>query len=296
MQPVVIATIHSTTYPGQLLLPEGFTLPPLPYLVGLVVALGLVGYGLYVRRPAVEAAVVVAFAPWMAVGSALHVLYVLGTLPPAIAPLAGTPSVYLSVGAIAGGFWLVGVELDRSGVAFGGGNAVVPIVIGASGFAALLAAAGATLAVGAAAGTLQPVWPAIAALLTLPVTAVAWLVLVRIAPGAKRSGAVGVLVVFGHALDGVSTAIGVDVLGFGERTPLSQLILEVGAALPTASLIGSGWLFVLVKLAVAGLVVALFDDFVRESPAEASLLLGLVAAVGLGPGVHNLLLFAVAGV
>ena len=296
MQPLASATTPSTAHPGQLLLPEGFALPPVPYLVGLLVALGLVGYGLYVRRPAVDAWVVVAFAPWMAVGSALHVLYVLGTLPPAIAPLAGTPSVYLSVGVVAGAFWLAGVELDRSGVAIGGWNGVVPIVVGAPGIAALLAAAGATLAVGAAAGTLQPAWPAFAALVTLPVTAVAWIVLVRIAPGARRSGAVGVLVVFAHALDGVSTAIGVDVLGFGERTPLSQLILDVGAALPTASVVGSGWLFVLVKLAVAGVVVALFDDFLEEAPAESYLLLGLVAAVGLGPGAHNLLLFAVAGV
>ena len=296
MQSPATATYLSTVHPGQLLLPEGFTLPPLPYLVGLLIAIGLVGYGLYVRRPDVDAAIVVAFAPWMAVGSALHVLYVLGALPAAIAPLAGTPSVYLSVAAIAGGFWLVGVELVRSVVAIGDGDVTVPVLVAAPGIAALLSAAGVTLAFGAAAGTLQPVWPTFAALVTLPVTAVAWLALVRIAPGAGRSGAVGVLVMFGHALDGISTAIGVDVLGFGERTPLSQLILDVGAALPTASVIGSGWLFVLVKLAVAGLVVALFDDFVRESPAEAYLLLGLVAAVGLGPGVHNLLLFAVAGV
>ncbi|WP_119821961.1 DUF63 family protein [Halalkaliarchaeum desulfuricum] len=295
MQPFAVVALASDVRPSQLLLPEGFGLPPLPYLVILLFAIGAVGYGLYVRRPTVDAWVVVGFAPWMAVGSALHVLYVLGALPPAIGPLAGTPSVYLSVGAIAGGFWLVGVELVRSGASIGDSDVTAPVVVGVSGTAVLVAAVGAVLAVGAAAGTLQPLWPTIAALLTLPVTAFAWIVLVRIAPGASRSGAVGVFVVFGHALDGISTAIGVDVLGFGERTPLSQLILDVGAALPTASAIGSGWLFVLVKLTVAGLVVALFDDFIEESPAEAYLLLGLVAAVGLGPGVHNLLLFAVAG-
>jgi uncharacterized membrane protein len=55
-----------------------------------------------------------------------------------------------------------------------------------------------------------------------------------------------------------------------------------------------GWLFVLVKLAVAGAVVVYFAAYVREEPTHANALLGLVAAVGLGPGVHNLLLFAVA--
>ena len=296
MQPLVFATAQSTVSPGQLLLPEGFALPPLPYLIGLLFAIGLVAYGLIARRPDVDQSVVVAFAPWMAVGSALHVLYVFGALPPAVIPLAGTPAVYLSVGAIAGGVWLASTELVRAGVAIGDDDATVPLVVGVSGGGVLVAVVGAVLAVGAAAGTLQPLWPAFAAILSLPVTAIAWMVLVRIAPGAGRAGAVGVLVVFGHALDGISTAIGVDVLGFGERTPLSQLILDVGAALPTAPVLGSGWLFVLVKLIVAGLVVALFDDFVEEAPAEAYLLLGLVAAVGLGPGVHNLLLFAIAGV
>jgi uncharacterized membrane protein len=87
----------------------------------------------------------------------------------------------------------------------------------------------------------------------------------------------------------------VDLLGFGERTPVSQAVLDVAASLPTAETFGVGWLFVLVKLAIAEVVVFLFADFVREDPTEGFLLLGAVAAVGLGPGVHNLLLFMVAG-
>ncbi|MCO8268932.1 DUF63 family protein, partial [Haloferax sp. AB510] len=112
---------------------------------------------------------------------------------------------------------------------------------------------------------------------------------------AAAAGSLGLLAIFGHALDALSTAVGIDVLGFGERTPLSRIILEAAAALPTAEVIGVGWLFVLVKLVVAGFVVALLADYVREDPTEGALLLGLVAAVGLGPGVHNLLLFAIAG-
>jgi len=53
--------------------------------------------------------------------------------------------------------------------------------------------------------------------------------------------------------------------------------------------------FLLVKLAVASAVVWLFAEFVRETPAEGYMLLGLIAALGLGPAAHNLLLFTVAG-
>ena len=127
-------------------------------------------------------------------------------------------------------------------------------------------------------------------------TAIGWLVLRRLRPAATATtGAVGLLALFGHTLDGVSTAIGVDVLGFGERTPLSRLILDTADALPTAELLGVGWLFVAVKIVVAGVVVVLFREYVADEPTEGYALLGFVAAVGFGPGVHNLLLFTVVG-
>jgi uncharacterized membrane protein len=99
--------------------------------------------------------------------------------------------------------------------------------------------------------------------------------------------------VFGHALDGVSTAVGIDILGFGERSPVSQMIIEFAAGLPTAAVIGAGWLFLLIKLALAATTVVCLSSYVREEPTEGYLLLGAVAAIGLGPGAHNLLLFTI---
>ncbi|MFB6281847.1 MAG: DUF63 family protein, partial [Haloferacaceae archaeon] len=147
---------------------------------------------------------------------------------------------------------------------------------------------------GVARGTLSPLWSGVGLAVAGGTAAAAWRVLVRVRPGVRAAGRAGPLVVFAHALDGVSTALGVDVLRYGERTPLSRLIIEAGRALPTADLLGGGWLFVAVKLVVAGAVVAALADLVEEEPAEGNLLLGLVAAVGLGPGTHNVVLFAVA--
>lgn len=122
----------------------------------------------------------------------------------------------------------------------------------------------------------------------------AWRALVRINPAVGVTGGVGGLVVFAHALDGVSTAVGVTQLGFGERSPLSRLLLELGG-LPSVPVFGEGWVFLLVKLAVAGVAVSLFVPYVRETPREGMLFLGFLAAVGLGPAAHNLLLFTIAG-
>jgi len=265
-------------------LPAGFALPPLPYLLGLIAGVGIVAGGLWRRQPAVTALTILALVPWMAIGSALHVLYVLDAAPPAIAPLLGTPAVY-ATGFIALGAVWIGIDFRVPE------TRMVARHLGLIGAAAFVFTVGTVLLSGSG---LALFWPGVGLVITPVVVAVTWKLLLRAAPAAALTGWPGVLVLFAHALDGVSTAIGVDVLGFGERTPASQLILEIAAGLPTAESFGTGWLFVLVKLGVAGLVVALFAELVEEDPRQGYVLLGIVAAVGLGPGVHNLLLYAVA--
>lgn len=271
-----------------MILPEGFSLPPLPYLVVLGLALVGVAYGLSRRSLEMTSRHVVALAPWMVVGSCLHVLYAVGALPAIVRPLAGTPSVYLTVTAVVGAIW-IGADMlpattDR-----------LPSVLAVTGLVVFVPVVAVAFAWGAREGTLTPFWPGVAAVLSVPVAVTTWVALGRVVPRIAITGNAGLLAVFGHSLDAVTTAVGVDVLGFGERTPLSAAILRFAESLPTAETLGVGWLFVLVKLAVIGGVVALFADYVEEDPTEGYLFLALIAAVGLGPGAHNLLLFTVAG-
>ena len=265
------------------ILPEGFMLPPLPYLVGLAVAAGVVAWAVGRRRPAVTTDRVLAFAPWMVLGSAVHVLYVVDALPDAVRPLGGTPAVYVAVATAGVGAWVV-AEATLAG------SAVSRALAASGGILAL----GAVVAVGVVGASLSPAAPVAGVVVAAVLAAAAWAGLTRAYPSVKATGALGVFVVFAHALDGVSTAVGVDVLGFGERTPLSRLIIEFAAGLPTEPVVGAGWLFVAVKLGVASVVVWLFADLIDAEPTRSRLLLGFVAAVGLGPAVHNLLLFTIA--
>ncbi|MES3160682.1 MAG: DUF63 family protein, partial [Halorubrum sp.] len=178
----------------------------------------------------------------------------------------------------------------------GGGDPIigterVPVILAAAGTTLLLPVVAAAVADGVSPDGVS--WSVVAFGSTLPLTAVVWWAVRRVAPRVTTAGWVGVLTVFGHALDGVSTAIGVTQLGFGERTPLSRALLELGG-LPSLPVLGEGWAFLLLKLAVATLLVHFFVPYIREEPGEGLLLLGFVAAVGLGPAVHNLLLFSVA--
>jgi uncharacterized membrane protein len=263
-------------------LPAGTTLPPAPYLLVVLLAPGGVVAAPRRRRPRVTGRRVLALAPWMALGSAAHVLYVVDALPPLLSPFAGSPTVYLTVGSLAGAAWLVAdaTRPDR-----------VPAVLAVAG--TLLLAPVVAVAVSTGLSPEGARWSTIALVLTIPIAGAVWVGLTRLRPETAITGGVGALAVFAHALDGVSTAVGTTHLGFGERTPVSRILLEIGG-LPSLPVVGEGWLFLLVKLAVASAVVWLFAGYIRETPGEGYLLLGFVAAVGLGPAAHNLLLFAVA--
>jgi uncharacterized membrane protein len=268
-----------------MVLPSGFALPPLPYLVAILALVGVAAAALYATRPEVTQAAVVAFAPWMVTGAAGYALFQVEVLPSVVAPLFGSPAVYLTTFGLAGLVWAVGTRYDF----------LAPVLLLSVGTVAMVGTILLALAIGAQRGTLSLTWPVVSLVAGAALAGAAWAGARRLSVSVGDTGLVGLLVVFGHALDGVSTAIGADVLRFGEQSPLSRVILEAGAALPTAEFLGTGWLFVVVKLALAVLVVHLLGDLVREEPRSGYATLGVVAAVGLGPGAHNVVLFAIAG-
>ncbi|SEW21596.1 DUF63 family protein [Natrinema salifodinae] len=272
-----------------MVLPEGFVVPPWYLLVPAVVILGGVVALLWAIDPPVTDRSVLAFAPWMMFGAALHVLYKLDAFPPAIEPLFSAPMVYVVTAIVAGIVWIVAVFLH-----IGGLQPTIARFVGVAGTAFFTVFAMVAILQSIDAGTFDPFWPVIAVVVTGIVTTIAWIALsLWFTDVAATTGATGVLVVFAHTLDGVTTAIGYDVLAVGEDVPLSLLILEAGESLPTAEYVGAGWLFVLVKVVLGLVILGLFREYVEEQPRQARTLLALVAAVGLGPAVHNVLLFIV---
>lgn len=274
-----------------MVLSESFAMPP--WYFAVVLALGLAGVGalLWAISPPVTDRTVLAFAPWMLFGSTLHVLQrePIAVFPESIAPLFGTPSVYVTVAIVAGFVWIVANFLHAGGI-----YRSIPRFVGVTGTAFATVFTLLALMIGYEAGNFTPFWPALAVVITGIVTAIGWLALsLWFTEVAAITGVTGAFVCFGQVLDGTSTAIGYDLLGAAEEVPLSLLILEFADSLPTAEYIGAGWLFVLVKLVLALTVVGLFADLVRDSPRLGRAVLGLVAAIGLGPGFHNILLFTI---
>lgn len=270
-----------------MVLPEGFTVPPWRLLVPLVVALVGVGALIWRTDPPVTDRTVLAFAPWMMFGSTLYVLYQLDAYPDSIAVLFSAPSVYAVTAVFAGTVWLIGIYAV-------GHRSTTERLVGIVGTVLLGTFVTITIVLRWEGSSFEPFWPVAAVVLTGIVTAIAWIALMHWFPDiAAVTGATGALVVFGHTLDGISTAIGYDVLGAGESVPLSRLLLEAGDALPLAAYLGGGWLFVLVKVTLALAIVGLFAEYTEESPQEARAILTVIAAVGLGPGTHNVLLFLV---
>ncbi|PSQ19174.1 DUF63 domain-containing protein [Halobacteriales archaeon QS_8_69_26] len=228
-----------------------------------------------------------ALSPWTVVGASVYALFQTGVLSPPGGELVVVSAAYLGTALLAALVWVAAALVaDRTGV-----PTETPLAV--AGILAAAVAVGVVLST--AEGDLRLAWPLAGVAGTFVGTAVVWAVLRAVRPDVtERVGGLGALALFGQLLDGLLTAIGIDVFGFGERTPLSRIIIEFAADLPTADLLGSGWLLLVVKAGLAVGVLWFLADAVEDDPTTGLLLLAAVAAVGLGPGLHNALLFIVA--
>ncbi|WP_250137706.1 DUF63 family protein [Halorientalis salina] len=123
----------------------------------------------------------------------------------------------------------------------------------------------------------------------------------RVAPSINEgTGAIGLVVLWGHAIDGVANVIAADWLGvlgvnltYTPKHPANEFIIGATEAIVPASVLatlGSSWPFLLVKLVVAVAVIWIFDaEIFEESPRYALLLLTAIVAVGLGPGTRDMI-------
>ncbi|MXR50607.1 DUF63 family protein [Halovenus sp. WSH3] len=273
-----------------------FVVPGPIQSAALVIGAGTIVVLLYALRPPLTQRTVLSFIPWMISGSILHVFWQLGYMlqrqlyPEPVAPLFSAPAVYLTTFIALGAVWVVSATIvpsyDRSDR--------IATYIFTIGVGVLLPLLGLVLWQGLdeRLAPMDPIWPVLGLVLSLVLT-----VLIYIAIGAWRTYViaqtkyVGAFVLFAHVFDGVTTAIGVDVLGAGERSAVPAAILEFAAGLPVADTLGTGWLFVLVKITLASAIVVTFADYVEDEPSQANLLLTIIAIVGMGPAVNNFFLF-----
>lgn len=264
-----------------MVLPTGTTLPPLPYVALLLVSGGGAAALLYRAKPRVTEEIVLAASTWMIAGAAFYVVYELELAPPVIEPLFSSPAVYLVAFVGASFVWVTALQL--------GADPVEPLAL-----SGLLIGLPAILGVLLTAASLAPILPAVAAVGASVLSGAIWWLLRAWEPQVEVLGWAGTLTIFAHALDALTTVVGVVHLDFVERTPLSRFLLEFAAGTP-APLLGAGWLFVLVKVLLGAGVAWLLAPTVRDHPRQGFLLLLVVIAVGLGPGVHNVLLFTALG-
>jgi len=273
----------------------GFVVPPVLQSVTLVVGTVIVVALLYAIRPPVTQRTVLSFVPWVVIGSVLHVFYQLGesfspVYPPALAPYFSAPAVYLTTFLMLGTVWVVAATIVPSARR----ERQIAQYVGTIGIGIMLALVGLVVWQGLIADplTFQPIIPILGLIVTLALTFV-----VYVALGAWRTYIIadarylGALVLFAHLFDAITTTIGVDLLGASERSVVPRRIMEFAADLPTVDTLGTGWLFILVKLLLAVVIVAVFADYIRESPTEGNLLFAFVAVVGLGPALNNFFLF-----
>lgn len=276
-----------------------FVIPPLLHSAFLLAGAGIIIALLYGIQPAVTQRTVIATVPWVVSGAILHVFYQVSQLydvpiyPIWAEPLFSAPAVYLTTFLLMGAMWLVASVVSLQSAAVTRDRVASYLAATGLGVMLPLLVLFGWQAISPIFRPLEIVLPVGGLVASFVVGAAAYLLL-----GAWRTYIIaearwaGFLVVFAHAFDGITTAIGAEFLpGFTERSVLPRLILDIARDLPTYPYIGAGWLFVVVKLALALAIVALFADYVIDRPRRGNLLFAAVAAVGLGPALNNFFLF-----
>jgi len=137
--------------------------------------------------------------------------------------------------------------------------------------------------------------------LALGSTAAVWWAIERFAPQLNRgTEEIGLLVLFGQAVDGSANVIGLDwaqELGLPAdltpKHPVNRWVVNTTDAVLPASVTdvtGDAWPFLLVKLVAAVGVIWIFDETVFDEDSERYTIMLLVAvlAVGLGPGTRDM--------
>lgn len=251
---------------------QGYSVPSLAFwaLLGGVLAWAL--YELVFVRLRVEpdARFFLALAPFLLFGPLFHALLVAGAFPSGsvLAYLATEPPIYLTTGVLAAFALLVG-HLTRRPLA---GALVV-------GLAAL-----APLAVLAAPRVSAPAAGRAALLLVLAALPAVLLASLFVRWRKADPFPAVAAVVGAHALDGATTwmvlrdPFRLGFRGFGERNPVSRVLVEAS----------NGWPYFAVKLALPLVLLALLKADEHEKGLRAFLLFA-VFVLGFGPGMSNLL-------
>jgi uncharacterized membrane protein len=139
---------------------------------------------------------------------------------------------------------------------------------------------------------IEPMWPLVALATAMVATAAVYFALgIWRTYIIARARVAGALVIFAHLFDAITTTIGVDQLGSGERSAVPRAILEFTADLPAPEALGTGWLLILLKLVLATSIVMYFADDLRDHESQTNILFGFVIALGLGPAAYNFFLF-----
>ncbi|MDH5020333.1 DUF63 family protein [Halobacterium rubrum] len=237
----------------------------------------LLAWILHRRRVVVAADEIAATLPWFGI---VGVAVAVGRTAPSSSLSAGflkSPTVYLAVGSLVTGLWLV---LDTAGV---------------DDTSRWTVHSGVLVAIGAASGTLLAAeaiqmhvlaWNVVAVVLAVAVTGL----VLQTVPDTRWSthGWLGTGVLFAHVLDATTTGVGLERLGATERNPVSATIIQLGDGIGPSGVV----LFLLVKVMVASFVLTVLDTDPDRAGRDTVTFLVVAAAAGLVPAVHNLTLFA----
>lgn len=287
-------------YPGYTIVSE------IGYAITLLISLGGVVFLLDRLDFEMKPTLLYPLVPIMFFGGALRVLEDAHDAIPAgtgflefpLTALLISPLIYVTVFVVAISLLILAIRGRSSGYV---DTIEWPIGIGGSVLTLIAFGYLAYLAVITDAVEFHPAFTALTIGIASLIAGVGWWAIRRYLPVvAEGTPLLGAVILWAHSIDGVANVLGIDwgaelglVADLVPKHPANRGIIAItDAIVPEAitAVIGVAWGFLLVKVVAAVGVTWLFDEkMIEESPRFSTLLLIAVVAVGLGPGVRDML-------
>lgn len=216
---------------------------------------------LFLERPAATRETALAVVPWLVAATPLHALHGGLSYPPIVEPVFALPWIFLLLGTLCGGTWLLLTQLT---VGDGTQRRVVRY-LGLVGVGTTVAPFGVLVTIYGAGVPLERllVWaitPALAFIVTYVVLLSLWILLPRTAAFAGFTGA---FLLFGLALHAVVVALAA-VYGTWIPSPLVVGVVEsIAVALDVSETVALVWITIWSQLLLAVVVTAVFAALER---------------------------------
>ena len=254
-------------------------------LAVLGVASVIVWVLLYREKPQIKPGTVFAIVPWTVLAASLLIYSSFSEFPEYARPLATPLTITIATLFLFGFFYLLFDQL----AAMNGSQSSLDYYIGAMGVGTALILVLIIIMLGGF-SLADLLWLTVIPIISGMLATMAIILFTMLSPDvAAYTGIVGWLAVTAHVMEAITTAVRLEIFGPEAHTIITRSLAELSNNIPILATVPFGWEYVVLRLLIAVILVAVIAPVVRNSPRRGYVALGIFTILGVYPAAYDIL-------